>query len=185
MLRAFEGTDPEKVRTIILGQDPYSNPAWVTGRAFEQGDLLKWPDQPRAVADSLRRIVQAIMVARTGAQSYTAGDRAWSQLAKDAHSGLLHLEPPRRLFDRLEREGVLFLNTSLTNQRSRAGRRAERMPPPLPALGAVSSPAARVPRGQAIGSILSSFCWGGTPATLSSGPGPGSRRIGPGLGGGE
>ena len=122
MLRAFEGTNPEKVRAIILGQDPYSNPAWATGRAFEQGDLLEWPDQSQAVTDSLRRIVQAIMVARTGAECYTAGDRAWSQLAKDAHSGLLHLEPPRRLFDRLEREGMLFLNTSLTiSVRERAG----------------------------------------------------------------
>jgi uracil DNA glycosylase len=46
--------------------------------------------------------------------SYAAGDRAWEAVAHDVRSGTLNLEPPRRLFDRLEREGVLFLNASLT-----------------------------------------------------------------------
>ena len=32
----------------------------------------------------------------------------------DVHGGSLQLEPPRQFFDRLEGEGVLFLNTSLT-----------------------------------------------------------------------
>jgi uracil-DNA glycosylase len=114
LLRAFQTADPDKVRAVILGQDPYASPAWATGRAFEQGNLKEWPDDPRQVAGSLRRIVQAIVAARTGDPSYMAGDCAWSKLAKDAHTGLLRLEPPRKLFDRLERAGVLFLNTSLT-----------------------------------------------------------------------
>jgi uracil-DNA glycosylase len=114
LLRAFENTDPNKVRVVILGQDPYSNPAWATGRAFEQGNLAEWPDDPQHLADSLRRLVQAMVAARTGNPSYAAGDRAWKKLTKDARGGLLELEPPRKLFDRLQREGVLFLNSSLT-----------------------------------------------------------------------
>jgi uracil-DNA glycosylase len=114
MFRAFDNTDPDQVRAVILGQDPYPNPAWATGRAFEQGDLTTWPDDPRQVAASLRRIVLAIAAARTEDASYTANDRAWRKLIADARRGLVALESPCELFDRLEREGVLFLNTSLT-----------------------------------------------------------------------
>ena len=114
LLLAFEHTDPFQVRAVILGQDPYPNPAWATGRAFEQGNLTEWPDEPRQVAASLRRLVQAIAAARTGDANYVRNDRAWSKLVADARIGRLSLEPPRRFFNQLEREGVLFLNTSLT-----------------------------------------------------------------------
>ena len=112
--RAFENTDPRKVRAVLLGQDPYPNATWATGRAFEQGGLAEWPDEPRRLAASLRRMVQAMVAARTGDAAYAAGDRAWKKLAGDARGGRIRLEPPRELFDRLEREGVLFLNASLT-----------------------------------------------------------------------
>jgi uracil-DNA glycosylase len=114
LLRAFEDADPDKVRVVLLGQDPYPNPAWATGRAFEQGNLTGWPTQPRSMADSLRRIVQAIIGARTANRAYQNSDRAWSKLVADEHDGVFQLEPPGELFNRLEQEGVLFLNTSLT-----------------------------------------------------------------------
>jgi uracil-DNA glycosylase len=122
VFRAFDSTDPDKVRAVILGQDPYPNPAWATGRAFEQGDLVTWPEDPQQVAASLRRIVLAIAAARTQDPSYAANDRAWRKLIADARRGLIPLETPRELFDRLEREGVLFLNTSLTVSISGGGK---------------------------------------------------------------
>jgi uracil-DNA glycosylase len=114
VFRTFDNTDPDDVRAVVLGQDPYPNPAWATGRAFEQGDLATWPENPQQVAASLRRIMLAVAAARTEDASYTANEHAWRKLITDARRGLIHLEPPRELFDRLEREGVLFLNTSLT-----------------------------------------------------------------------
>jgi uracil DNA glycosylase len=66
------------------------------------------------IANSLRRIVQVLASARTGNTACVAGDRAWSTLLREVRCGSLDLEAPRELFDRLEREGVLFLNTSLT-----------------------------------------------------------------------
>jgi uracil-DNA glycosylase len=114
VFRAFENTGPDEVRAVVLGQDPYPNSAWATGRAFEQGDLATWPEGPQQVAASLRRIILAIAAVRTEDASYTANDRAWKKLITDARRGLIRLEPPCKLFDRLEREGVLFLNTSLT-----------------------------------------------------------------------
>jgi uracil-DNA glycosylase len=114
VFHAFEGVDPEGVRAVILGQDPYPNPEWATGRAFEQGDLDEWPEESGRIAGSLRRIVQTLAAARTGEARYASHDRAWSDLVRDVRSGALALEPPRELFGRLERQGVLFLNASLT-----------------------------------------------------------------------
>jgi len=54
LFRAFDHLRPDNVRAVILGQDPYSNPAWATGRAFEQGNLSEWPKSRREIADSLR-----------------------------------------------------------------------------------------------------------------------------------
>src|SRR5262249_25459087 len=115
IFRAFENTDPAKVRAVLLGQDPYPKLAWATGRAFEQGDLEEWwPEDARKVATSLRRLVQVIASARTGKPSYAVTDRAWRALILDAREGRCRLEEPKKFFNRLELEGVLFLNTSLT-----------------------------------------------------------------------
>jgi uracil-DNA glycosylase len=110
----LEGTSPKKVRAVILGQEPSSDPAWVTGRAFEQGNLKEWPENNRLIAISLRRIVQALASARSHNKPYVCGDRGWKILIRDVRHGALDLEPPRELFDRLQTRGVLFLNTSLT-----------------------------------------------------------------------
>lgn len=114
VFHAYDGIKFADIRAVIIGQDPYPNPAWATGRAFEQGNLTKWPENGYLVADSLRRVVQVLASARTGKSAYAVHDRAWKDLIKDVRSGLLRLERPRELFDRLESEGVLFLNTSLT-----------------------------------------------------------------------
>ncbi len=66
------------------------------------------------IASSLRRILQVLASARAGNPAYAADDRSWKELIRAARCGALDLEPPRRLFDRLEQEGVLFLNASLT-----------------------------------------------------------------------
>jgi uracil-DNA glycosylase len=115
IFRAFEGLKPDHVRAVILGQDPYPNPAWATGRAFEQGNLTEWPANRGSIADSLRRIVQVLANARTGNTAYVAGESGWKQLVRDVKHGNVQLEHPRDLFERLQKgQGVLLLNTSLT-----------------------------------------------------------------------
>jgi uracil-DNA glycosylase len=126
IFRAFDNIDPAKVRALILRQEPYANPVWTTGRAFEQGNLANWPENRELIADSLRRIVQVLASARTRKRVYVANDHAWQALVSDVQSRVLKLEPPRELFDRLEQQGVLFLNTSLTvSIRDRGPRRAQ------------------------------------------------------------
>jgi uracil-DNA glycosylase len=112
IFRAFDNIDPADVRALILGQEPYANPAWATGRAFEQGNLADWPENRKLIADSLRRIVQVLASARTRKRVYVTNDGAWQTLIRDVRNGALKLEAPRELFDRLEREGVLFLNAA-------------------------------------------------------------------------
>ena len=93
IFRALEGIDSQDVRAVILGQDPYPNPAWATGRAFEQGNLSEWPENPKSIAASLRRIVQVPAAARTGKAAYVSNDGGWKQLIRDMQDGMLDLEP--------------------------------------------------------------------------------------------
>ena len=114
IFHAFENTVPAHVRAVLLGQDPYPKVDWATGRAFEQGNLEEWPEESHKVAGSLRRIVQAIASAAAGNPHYAAGDRGWRILMRDVRAGRRTLLPPKEFFDHLERQGLLFLNTSLT-----------------------------------------------------------------------
>jgi uracil DNA glycosylase len=75
---------------------------------------LNFESRRREIADSLRRIIQVLANARTGSAKYINGDQGWKMLVQDLHKGRLFLESPRRLFDHLQDEGVLLLNTSLT-----------------------------------------------------------------------
>ncbi|HEX8249420.1 MAG TPA: hypothetical protein VF599_14675 [Pyrinomonadaceae bacterium] len=117
VFRAFDGIHPQDVRAVVIGQDPYPNVTWATGRAFEQGNLREWTSNARLVADSLARIVQVLVAARTNNPAYAAGDSAWKQLISDNETGVISLEPPPELFNNLQKKGVLFLNAGLTISR--------------------------------------------------------------------
>lgn len=61
-LQAFEGIAPEQVRCVILGQDPYPEHGFATGRTFEAGNLVTWrtrqdvlQEHPRIDAADYRR----------------------------------------------------------------------------------------------------------------------------------
>ena len=132
IFRAFDGIHPRDVRAVVIGQDPYPNFTWATGRAFEQGDLRRWTNNAREVADSLARIVQVLVAARTNNQIYVAGDAAWRQLISDNENGVISLEPPPELFNNLQRKGVLFLNTGLTISRFERGGSPEQLEGHIP-----------------------------------------------------
>jgi len=114
IFRALEGIYPPGGSRRHSRARPVPNPAWATGRAFEQGNLSEWPENPKSIAASLRRIVQVLAAARTGKAAYVSNDGGWKQLIRDMQDGMLDLEPPRKLFDHLSDEGVPLLNTSLT-----------------------------------------------------------------------
>lgn len=84
LFRAFELTPPDAVRVVILGQDPYPNPAHAHGLSFSV------PPDVRPIPGSLRNIF------------------------KELESDLAIARPPHGCLEHWARQGVLLLNTVLT-----------------------------------------------------------------------
>lgn len=119
MLAAFDGISPQDVRCVVLGQDPYPEPAFATGRAFEAGNIAAWRELDKMFSKSVRAFLQLICAARSGNAAYARSFADWPGLLADIEGGRLTLESPGRLADRWIRAGVLLLNSSLTLSRFR------------------------------------------------------------------
>lgn len=102
----FAETDLSRVRAVVLGQDPYPQPGAATGRSFEVAGLSSWQGAIRQ--SSLRNIVRAVCRAVTGELL------PWREVQARIADGRFPILPPDRLWDALEAQGVLFLNTYLT-----------------------------------------------------------------------
>ena len=106
---AFEDMNPDRVRAVIFGNDPYTKIQQATGRSFEQGDVTDWKAQIRSktVSPSLRNIVIAAVRTQPAWEKKTG-----LQIAKAVASGEIAL--PADLFSRWAAQGVLWLNRTLT-----------------------------------------------------------------------
>lgn len=119
VFRAFDGIDPDRVRCVLLGQDPYPEPGFSTGRAFEAGNVAQWRELDKMFSKSVRAFMQLVCAARTGRADYAGSFQDWPKLLADIEAGAVDLEPADRIADRWEAEGVLLLNSSLTLSRFR------------------------------------------------------------------
>ncbi|MCR9136125.1 MAG: uracil-DNA glycosylase [Alphaproteobacteria bacterium] len=119
IFRAFDGIDPDSVRCVLLGQDPYPEPGFSTGRAFEAGNVAQWRELDKMFSKSVRAFMQLICAARADQPNYARSFDDWPHLLADIESGAIDLEPAERVADRWEAEGVLLLNSSLTLSRFR------------------------------------------------------------------
>jgi uracil-DNA glycosylase len=113
-LRAFDGISPDEVTCVVLGQDPYPEPGFATGRAFEAGNLAGWNELNKMFSKSIRAYTQQIVAARTGDLSYARDFGDWPKTLIAIESGAVELEPPSKIADRWVSEGALLLNASLT-----------------------------------------------------------------------
>ncbi|MBR5753895.1 MAG: hypothetical protein IKX83_05360 [Clostridia bacterium] len=102
------------VAYVIVGMDPYPSfnerdgvPV-ATGRSFEVSELRGQGWDCRIRQSSLRNILKAIYYNETGTNPPLAVVR--EQIA----SGAFPIAPPTDWFDRMEAQGVLFLNSTLT-----------------------------------------------------------------------
>ena len=102
----FLNLDPDRVRVVILGQDPYPQPGAATGRSFEVSGLSSWLSPIRQ--SSLRNLLRAICAAETGELL------SFREVQARIADGRFSILPPDRLWDALEAQGVLFLNAYLT-----------------------------------------------------------------------
>lgn len=117
MLRAFDGIAPQDVRCVILGQDPYPEPGFSTGRAFEAGNVVTWRELDKMFSKSIRAFTQQIVAARTGNLAYARSFADWPATLAAIESGRVDLEGAGVLAQRWVDDGVLLLNASLTLSR--------------------------------------------------------------------
>jgi uracil-DNA glycosylase len=109
--RAFDQISPGKVRVVVIGQDPYLHVDQATGRSFEQADV---GTALKGVSPSLKRILQAVALARTGDRKYVDGGGAWQRVLAARDAGDLDLPPPLALWNRWQKAGVVFVNAAAT-----------------------------------------------------------------------
>jgi len=109
----FLNTNLDRLKVVILGQDPYPEKNRATGRAFEVGGLKDWNSPFRQV--SLKNILRLIHKNYTGIEEYRQ-IKKYAEIAGEIRMGKFRILPPDRLFGNLEKQGVLFLNTSFTCQ---------------------------------------------------------------------
>lgn len=103
--------DVDNVKVIWLGQDVYPAKGVATGRSFEVGGLNDWSKPFRQV--SLKNIVRLIHKNHYGIIDYK-DIKKFSNIQKEIKNGTFQIKSPNYLFETLEDQGVLFLNTSFT-----------------------------------------------------------------------
>ena len=102
------------VKYIVLGMDPYPSDYEVnnkkipiaTGRSFEIGNYNSWNDSTKNV--SMINIVKAIYKECRGSI------KSIDEIREEINNGSFRLVSPNKIFDYLEKQGVLFLNCSFT-----------------------------------------------------------------------
>ena len=117
MLRAFDGLAPRDVRCVVLGQDPYPNIAFCTGRAFESGEHRTWRDLANMRSRSMRCLVQSIHAFRSGPMPHTKDVAGWSATLAAIEAPGNDFPAPGELAQSWVDQGVLLLNASLTISR--------------------------------------------------------------------
>ena len=120
VFKALRDVAPGGVRVVIFGNDPYTQIDQATGRSFEQGDLTSWRGDFDEISPSLKSILcgaAATDRAHRGYELAQASYRAHRELRRCVEDDALRLPSPRRVFGHWARQGVLWLNRSLTYTR--------------------------------------------------------------------
>lgn len=102
----FASGNLQKVKAVILGQDPYPQRGVSTGRAFEVGGLNSWQEPFKQ--SSLRNILRSLYKSRTGKT------KTINEIRAEIADGTFAILPPSEIFSHWENQGVLMLNTYLT-----------------------------------------------------------------------
>ncbi|WP_226038310.1 uracil-DNA glycosylase [Aquibacillus saliphilus] len=113
----FLTIDLDQVKVIWLGQDVYPAIGVATGRAFEVGDLYDWDQSFRQV--SIKNIIRLLHKNYFGITDYQ-NIKTFNTIKTDIKNEKFPIKSPKKWFDSLENQGVLFLNTSFTCQVGKA-----------------------------------------------------------------
>lgn len=107
----FMNLDLNNVKIVILGQDPYKPEGVANGRSFQPDDLNSWSQPFKQV--SLKNIVRLIHKTYNNITEYNK-ILSYKDISNEIKTGKFKLIAPKEWFNSLEKQGVLFLNTSLT-----------------------------------------------------------------------
>lgn len=107
----FAETDLATRKVVILGQDPYPAYGAANGRSFQPDFLISWFEPFKQV--SLKNIVRAVYAALNNVTEYDKIP-SYTDIVTELLSGEFELAEPKEWFDSTEKQGVLWLNTSLT-----------------------------------------------------------------------
>ena len=117
MFRAFDGLRPHGVRCVVVGQDPYPNIAFSTGRAFESGEHRHWRELNNMRSGSMRSLIQSLYAFRSGVASRARSVEGWSATLAAIDAPGNGFPAPVDLAQSWVDQGVLLLNASLTLSR--------------------------------------------------------------------
>ncbi len=106
LFNVFTFMNPQQVRVVLLGEDPYPRRTSANGVAFWDAEVKHWDDKTNG--NSLKNILKALLVSQ-GLATY---ETPVSQCRRIA--GQKGIVSPPELFRLWLRQGVLLVNTSLT-----------------------------------------------------------------------
>ncbi len=117
----FLNSDLNKIRYIIMGMEPYPSYDYVndcpqaTGRSFEVSEIIDKDWNYKIKQSSLRNILKAIYFNETG------NEKSLQEIRFAIDDGLFNIANPGEWFDKMEKQGVLFLNSTLTVEANNVG----------------------------------------------------------------
>ena len=117
LFRAFDSLKPGDVRCVLVGQDPYPNIAFSTGRAFESGEHRHWRELENMKSCSMRSLIQTLYAFRSGRHDHARETDGWAATIRAIEAAGNGFPTPQRLARHWVEQGVLLLNASLTLSR--------------------------------------------------------------------
>jgi uracil-DNA glycosylase len=105
---ALAAVPPDRVRVVLLGEDPYPRKQSACGVAFLDAAVARW-DQP-GVRGSILHILKALAIA----QGWASYGTALAEIRQRAAGVQGPLPAPAELFRSWQEQGVLLLNATLT-----------------------------------------------------------------------
>lgn len=107
----FDKVQPQNVRCVLFGEDPYPRVESACGIAFWDKEIKTWYDKTNG--NSLKNILKAVLTAQKQA-NYKTSIAQCRQIV--AHNGFL---TPPELFELWLKQGVLLVNAALTFSNSK------------------------------------------------------------------
>jgi uracil-DNA glycosylase len=123
IFRAFRETDFNKIKVVILGQDPYPNPGNANGLAFGVDDSV---DAPRSLVNIFDEVERSLVAEARGDKFAETGNHHYTRhigekVLSDVELAECSIDRTKKTLVGWARQGVLLLNTVLTTEERRIG----------------------------------------------------------------